>query len=107
MKTLISSCDKVVLAIYEGILTEPILAAFGGVLRQLRTESQLTQEEFAFAAGLQRNHVSSLELGNKQPTLITIYKISLALNMTPGRLLDRVDAVLPDMINLRGNVIRK
>ncbi|MCE3606832.1 helix-turn-helix domain-containing protein [Massilia sp. P8910] len=81
------------------------MTAFGQVLRQLRTESQLTQEEFAFAAGLQRNHISSLELGNKQPTLLTIYKISLALNLTPGNLLDRVDALLPNLPELRDNVI--
>jgi transcriptional regulator with XRE-family HTH domain len=36
---------------------------FAGLLRQLRTESQLTQEELAAAAGLSPRTVSNLERG--------------------------------------------
>lgn len=77
-----------------GILAVSILLVFGGVLRQLRTDAGLTQEALAHEAGLQRNFVSSLELGHKQPTLSTIYKLSAALKIRPGELLDMVDTLL-------------
>lgn len=77
-----------------GILTASILAIFGRVLRQLRTDAGLTQEELSLEVGLQRNYISSLELGHKQPTISTIFKLSRALKIPPGRLLDLVEAQL-------------
>jgi transcriptional regulator with XRE-family HTH domain len=50
-----------------------------------------TQEELGFKAGLQRKYISLLELGEQQPTLTSIIKLSLALNIKPGRLLDLMD----------------
>lgn len=71
-------------------MTSIILQCFGQALRQLRKAIDLTQEELAFEAGLQRNYISSLELGHKQPTLVTIFKLSQALKVAPGQLLDPV-----------------
>lgn len=53
--------------------------AFGKVLRKLRREVGLSQEELGFAAGLQRNFVSLLELGRKQPTITTMLKLAKPL----------------------------
>ena len=64
--------------------------AFGKVLRRLRMEAGLTQEELGFEAELRRTYVSILELGQQQPSLTTIIKIAQALNLTPGSLLDMV-----------------
>ena len=71
-------------------MTSAILHSFGDALRQRRKESDLTQETLALEAGLQRNYISSLELGHKQPTLLTIFKLSRALELTPGQLLDPI-----------------
>lgn len=71
--------------------------AFGSVLRRLREAADLTQEQLGFEADLRRTYVSILELGQQQPSLTTIFKISQALNCTPGALLDLVS----DEINLK------
>lgn len=64
--------------------------AFGKVLRRLRIEVGLTQENLGFEADLRRTYVSILELGQQQPSLTTIIKIAQALNLTPGSLMDMV-----------------
>ena len=68
-----------------------IPVVFGKELRKLRLAAGLTQEELGFKAGLQRKYISSLELGEKQPSLTSIFKLSLALNIKPGRILDLMD----------------
>ena len=70
--------------------------AFGKVLRRLREEAGLTQEQLGFEAELRRTYVSILELGQQQPSLTTILKIAVALKCSPGKLLDLVS----DEINL-------
>lgn len=64
--------------------------AFGRVLRRLRKEAGLTQEQLGFEAELRRTYVSILELGQQQPSLTTILKVAQALKCSPGTLLDRV-----------------
>jgi transcriptional regulator with XRE-family HTH domain len=71
--------------------------AFGVVLRQLRLEAELTQEELGLQADIQRKHVSMLELGEKQPTLATIFKLADALNVKPSRFIQMVDANRSDV----------
>ena len=44
-------------------MAEQAALSFGGLLRQLRTEARLTQEELAEAAGLSPRSVSDLERG--------------------------------------------
>lgn len=62
--------------------------AFGLVLRRLRQEAGLTQEQLGFEADLRRTYVSLLELGQQQPSLTTILKLATALRRRPGELLD-------------------
>lgn len=69
---------------------EPAVA-FGRVLRHLRQEAGLTQEQLGFEADLRRTYVSILELGQQQPTLTTILKLSGALNLAAGELVGQVE----------------
>jgi transcriptional regulator with XRE-family HTH domain len=78
-------------SIKGGSVEQNIALVFGKVLRKLRLAAGLTQEELGFKAGLQRKYVSLLELGAQQPTLTSICKLSLALNIKPGRILDMMD----------------
>lgn len=64
--------------------------AFGKVVRRLRIEAGLTQEQLGFEAELRRTYVSILELGQQQPSLTTIIKVAQALSLTPGNLMDMV-----------------
>ncbi len=65
---------------------------FGTVLRRLRKQALLSQEQLGFEAGLERNFISMLELGQRQPTLTTIEKISAALKMNASELIAQVEA---------------
>jgi len=69
---------------------EPAVA-FGKVLRQLRQEAGLTQEQLGFEADLRRTYISSLELGEKQPSLTTILKLAAALGCSAADLIANVE----------------
>jgi transcriptional regulator with XRE-family HTH domain len=58
----------------------------------VRKQALLSQEQLGFEAGLERNFISMLELGQRQPTLTTIEKISVALKMTASELIAQVEA---------------
>jgi transcriptional regulator with XRE-family HTH domain len=66
-------------------------AAFGRVLRTLRKERGLSQEELALEADLQRNYVSLIERGINQPTVTTIFKLALAPKVRPSEVIARVE----------------
>jgi len=70
---------------------KPPNIAFGIVLRDLRLQSGLSQEGLGFAADLQRNYISLMELGRNQPTITTIFKLAKALNIKPSKLIDLVE----------------
>jgi transcriptional regulator with XRE-family HTH domain len=72
-----------------GILDPAV--AFGKVLRLLRSEVGLTQEQLGFEADLRRTYVSILELGQQQPSLTTILKLAKALNCTAAELMEKVE----------------
>ncbi|TCL36248.1 helix-turn-helix protein [Anaerospora hongkongensis] len=55
---------------------------FGQVLKKLRTEKGLSQEEFAANVGLHRTYISQLERGLKSPSLGVMAKISSELGIT-------------------------
>lgn len=64
---------------------------FGRVLRQLRKDAGLSQEQLALEAGLQRNYISMMELGNYQPTLTTIFKLSMALDIKASKIIEMLE----------------
>jgi len=60
---------------------------FGRVLRRLRETAGLTQEQLGFEADLRRTYISILELGQQQPSLTTIIKLSKALHCNAATLI--------------------
>lgn len=66
--------------------------AFGRVLRQLRLNKGLSQEQLGFDADLRRTYVSILELGQQQPSLTTIIKVAQALNISASQLIALVES---------------
>lgn len=68
-----------------------IATEFGQILRKLRKEAGLTQEKLGMEAGLQRNYVSSLELGEKQPSLSSVFKLAQALKIEASSLIRLVE----------------
>ena len=55
------------------------MIAFGKVVRQLRKERKLSQEQLGFDADFQRIYVSKLKLGQQQLSLTTIFKLASGL----------------------------
>lgn len=70
--------------------------AFGKVLRAVRKEVGLTQEQLALAAEIDRTFVSLIERGERQPTVRIIFKLAAALHVPPSQLIQlteqRVDS---------------
>lgn len=56
--------------------------AFATVLKDVRTQKKISQENLAFLSGLDRTYISLLERGKRQPTLTSLFSISKALDMT-------------------------
>ena len=54
---------------------------FGEVLRRYRSEKNISQEELAFKAGVDRTFVSRLERGIRQPTITTLIGLGQALGV--------------------------
>lgn len=65
--------------------------AFGQILRELRLDKGLTQEELGFEAGIRRTYVSILELGQQQPSLTTILKLASALRISAAKFIELVE----------------
>ena len=72
-------------------------AAFGKVLRRLRKQAGLSQEQLGLDADLMRNYISILELGQQQPTIKTLFKLSVPLKRRPSEIVALVeDEILAD-----------
>ncbi|MFN3791156.1 helix-turn-helix domain-containing protein [Massilia sp.] len=61
--------------------------AFGKVLRVVRKEVGITQEELAHAAEIDRTFVSLMERGERQPTVRVLFRLAAALKLEPVRLI--------------------
>jgi transcriptional regulator with XRE-family HTH domain len=59
----------------------------GENVRRTRKLRGLTQEQFAEKSGFSQQYLSSLENGKRNPSVITIYEIAVALEVQPSELL--------------------
>jgi transcriptional regulator with XRE-family HTH domain len=59
---------------------------FGDVLRRYRSDRNISQEELAFQAGVDRTFVSRLERGIRQPTITTLIGLGQALGVSAAEL---------------------
>jgi len=55
---------------------------FGKVIRRRRREMDLSQEDLAERAQLHRTYISSIERGQRNPSLENIEKLAKALNIS-------------------------
>jgi transcriptional regulator with XRE-family HTH domain len=53
----------------------------GRNVKRLREKKGLTQEQFADISGFSQQYISSLEGGQRNPTIITLYELSVALGV--------------------------
>lgn len=68
-----------------------MLLQFGQNLKRLRRLSGLTQERMAVRAGITSKFISEMENGGRNPSLETLHKIALALNVDISELVSFSD----------------
>lgn len=77
---------------------DPPLLVFGGRLKRLRTARGWSQGELAHRADRHFTHVSSVERGERNATLLTILGLAQALDLDPGVLLTEDEAAVSSAV---------
>jgi transcriptional regulator with XRE-family HTH domain len=67
---------------------------FGEKLKQIRTDKNLTQPQFAEAIGIEQSYLSKLENDKSQPSADMFSSIVKALHLAPGDLLAGIDRTI-------------
>ena len=76
------------------ILVTKLDHAFGRSLRKRRLAKLFTQENLGLESNLSRAYISDLEMGKKDPSLFTIFKLATALQLKPSKLIAEVEHIL-------------
>ncbi|MDH2384273.1 helix-turn-helix transcriptional regulator [Bradyrhizobium sp. CER78] len=64
-----------------------IIGVVADNVRALRKAAELSQEELAHEAGVDRTYISQVERRQRNVTIVVLAKIAKALNVTPDKLL--------------------
>lgn len=59
-----------------------LLEKLGQHIRELRNQSEISQEKLAFACDLDRTYIGSVERGERNVSIINLNKIAAALNIS-------------------------
>ncbi len=59
----------------------------GKLLRKKRLEKSWTQEKLSSEAGINNRFLQKIEAGDRTPSIITVFKLSLALGIMPDTLI--------------------
>ncbi|QDC97520.1 helix-turn-helix transcriptional regulator [Candidatus Methylopumilus universalis] len=54
----------------------------------------MSQEQLGLKSGLSRPYISELEMGKKDPSLFTIFKLSDALKVKPSFFIEEIEQVI-------------
>jgi transcriptional regulator with XRE-family HTH domain len=73
----------------------PLLVGLGRAIRATRHERQLSQEELGWRSGVHRNYVGGIERGERQPSVTTLARLAVALDVEPSQLLGRAERLAP------------
>ena len=68
-----------------------ILIRYGQVVRKIRLEQEISQEELADRCGLHRTYISDIELGKRNLSLENIERIAVSLNKSLSEFFQEVE----------------
>lgn len=69
-----------------------LIKALSGEMKARRDELKISQEEVAHRCEINRPFITLLESGKKQPTISTLFKVSMALELSFGEFASRIEA---------------
>ncbi len=69
-------------------MSQYVLFALGKRIAYLRKQKHMTQLAFAVECDIAKSYLSELEAGKRNPSLLTLEKICLALNITLSTLFE-------------------
>jgi len=72
-------------------MKKSLATIFGEVLKELRKEAGISQEQLAYECELDRSFISMLERGLRMPTIETLFKISKAFKKAPFEIIKFVE----------------
>lgn len=72
-------------------MNNSLAKVFGEVLKELRDEVGISQENLAYECELDRSFISMLERGLRIPTITTVFQISKVLKKTPSQIIKLVE----------------
>ena len=78
---------------YSPETMKQLVSSFGIAVRQLREKQGWSQEVLAERADLNRSYVGELERGQAIPSLLTLKKLSVALDMSLMNLLNHTEMI--------------
>jgi transcriptional regulator with XRE-family HTH domain len=74
------------------IMEQELLKSFGRHVKKIRLTQKISQEELALKAELDRTYISGIERGLRNVSLINIFKLANALNIS-----------ITEIVNFDGN----
>jgi transcriptional regulator with XRE-family HTH domain len=72
---------------------DEILVAFGKKVQGERQKRDLSQEQLAEIAGLDRTYISSMERGRRNVSLLNIIRVASALSISPSVFLEGIGEI--------------
>jgi len=66
---------------------DPILIAVGAAIRRARLERELSQEDLAHLAGVDRSYMSSIERGGQNVGVMTLARVARAMHVALAELM--------------------
>jgi len=69
--------------------------AFGRVLRNIRKDSKISQDDLGAKSGYHRTYIGQLERGEKSPSLRTLFNLAASLGVSPSTIVKGVERALP------------
>lgn len=67
----------------------------GDAIAHCRKDKNISQEVLSGLADIGRTHLSAIERGERKPTLETLYRISLALDVPMSNIVHEIEKRLP------------
>ena len=66
---------------------DPVLVAVGSTIRRIRLSKNISQEELAHLAGVDRSYMGAVERGDNNVALLKLARVAGALELSVSKLL--------------------